>query len=280
MSQVNSTGKMRLRRFSPTQRIFHLLLMLCFLTQGSTGLGRMYIQTDWGRGLASFFGGYEAALTIHKYVGLLMICGFLIHILYLVFSLNWKNLKDSLFGPDSLIPTPDDIRQFFHHVAWFFGLVRAPRFDRWGYWEKFDYWAVFWGIPILGITGLVLAFPLVSTRFVPGWGLNIALWIHRIEAILAMAHVFIIHFFIGHLRRTSFPMDRAMFEGSVELDLANHEKPFWVARLAQSGKLQRMIVPESTLARRILFYAFGYTAMMVGVFLLIGGLVNSPYITW
>lgn len=277
---MKPSGRIRLKRFSVGQRLFHVLLMLSFLTQGATGLGRMYIETAWGKGLASFFGGYGRALTIHKYVGILMICGFLVHLLYLVVSIDWKHFKSSLFGPDSLIPTPGDAREFIHHVCWFFGLIRAPRFDRWGYWEKFDYWAVFWGIPILGITGLILAYPLVSTRVVPGWALNIAFWIHRIEAILAMAHVFIIHFFIGHLRRTSFPMDRAMFEGSVDLDVATHEKPFWVARLAQTGKLQGMLVPESKPVRRLLFYVFGYAAMMVGVFLLIGGLVNSPYITW
>jgi len=277
---VKPSGKIRLKRFSVGQRIFHLLLMLSFLTQGATGLARMYIETDFGKGLASFFGGYERALAIHKYVGILMICGFLVHILYLLLVVDWKQFKSSLFGPDSLIPTPTDAKEFFHHVCWFFGLIRAPRFDRWGYWEKFDYWAVFWGIPILGITGLILAYPLISTRVIPGWGLNIVFWIHRIEAILAMAHVFIIHFFIGHLRRTSFPMDRAMFEGSVDLNVANHEKPFWVARLAQTGKLENMLVPEAKPAKRLLFYVFGYAAMMVGVFLLIGGLVNSPYITW
>jgi cytochrome b subunit of formate dehydrogenase len=179
-----------------------------------------------------------------------------------------------------LIPQPHDIKEFFHHVCWFFGLVREPRLDRWTYWEKFDYWAVFWGIPILGITGLLLGYPLAATEIVPGWGLNIAFAVHRDEAILAMGYIFFVHFFRGHLRRANFPMDRAMFEGSVDLEVASHERPFWVARLAQTGKLQRMLVPESSLASRALYYAFGYAAMGVGIFLLIGGLLNSPYITW
>jgi hypothetical protein len=126
-----------------------------------------------------------------------------------------------------------------------------------GFWvlprpRSFDYWAVFWGIPLLGATGLLLAYPLTASKIMPGWGLNVALWIHRIEAILAMCHVFIIHFFIAHLRRHNFPMDRAMFEGSADLTATRHERPAWIARLA----------------------------VVVGIFLLIGGLVNSPYITW
>jgi cytochrome b subunit of formate dehydrogenase len=278
--KVKSNAMIRLRRFTVGQRIFHLLLMLSFLTQGATGLARMYIETSWGKTLASVFGGYESALTVHKFSGFVMMGLFLAHILYVVLRINWRDFPNSVLGPESLIPQPYDIREFFHHVCWFLGLIRAPRFDRWGYWEKFDYWAVFWGIPILGITGLLLGYPLVSTRIVPGWGLNIAFSVHRDEAILAMGYIFVVHFFRGHLRRTNFPMDRAMFEGSVDLDVANHEKPFWVARLAQTGKLQSLLVPESRPAPRILFYAFGYSAMAVGVFLLIGGLLNSPYITW
>lgn len=164
------------------------------------------------------FGGYEAALTVHKYVGIFMICGFLIHVLYLLFRIDWQDFPRSLFGPDSLLPRPKDIKDFFQHIGWFFGMTRAPQFDRWGYWEKFDYWTVFWGMVIMGGTGLILVYSMAASRLMPGWGLNVTFWIHRIEAILAMAHVFIIHFFIAHLRRHNFPMDRAMFEGSVDID--------------------------------------------------------------
>lgn len=272
--------KRRIRRFTPTQRIFHLGLILTFLTQGATGLARMYIETSFGKRLAWIFGGFEASLTVHKVVGIFMIFGFIIHIIYLLGSVRWREFPGSLFTSESLIPRPKDIKEFLQHGGWFFGLAKAPEVDRWGYWEKFDYWAVFWGIPILGITGILLAYPLAASEIIPGWGLNVAFWVHRIEALLAMAHVFVIHFFIGHLRRQNFPMDRAMFEGSVDLDHARHERPDWVNRLEEKGELQDHLVPEASLAARALYYAFGYSAMIVGVLLLIGGLVNSRSITW
>ena len=196
---MSPNEKTRIKRFTLMQRLFHLLLMLSFLTQGATGLARMYIETPWGKRLIWLFGGYESALTVHKYVGIFMICGFLVYILYLFFQIDWRHFPHSLFGPDSLVPKSHDIKDFFHHIGWFLGMTKAPQFDRWGYWEKFDYWAVFWGIPILGITGLVMAYSLTASRFIPGWGLNVVFWIHRIEAIIAMCHVFIIHFFIGHI---------------------------------------------------------------------------------
>lgn len=273
-------GKNRIRRFTPVQRIFHLLLILSFLTQAATGLARMYIETPFGRGLAAILGGYEASLSIHKFVGIFMIFGFLVHFFYMLFAVKWREFPSNLFNADSLLPGPKDLKAFFQHVGWFFGIGKAPGFDRWGYWEKFDYWAVFWGIPILGVTGLMMAYSMTSTRIIPGWSLNVAFWIHRIEAMLAMAHVFIIHFLIGHLRWHNFPMDRAMFEGSVDATASRHERPAWIERLERTGNLKGLLVGETSIGLRILYYLFGYAAMATGVYLLIGGLVNSASITW
>ncbi len=254
--------------------------MLAFLFQAATGLARMYIETPWGRWLSGLFGGYETAKTIHVNIGIAMLCGMLVHVVYLLIKIDWMNLSRSVAGPDSLLPQPKDIKEFFQHIGWFLGAGKAPPFDRWGYWEKFDYWAVFWGMVIIGITGLMMAFPFTSSRVMPGWALNVAFWIHRIEALLAMAHVFIIHFFIAHLRRHNFPMDRAMFEGSVDLAATRHEKPSWVARLEKAGELERSLVSEAPVVQRAIFYVFGYAAVLIGVFLLLGGLINSPDITW
>lgn len=277
---MNAKEKTSIKRFTPVQRIFHLLLIVLFLGQASTGVARMYIETSWGKSLAWVFGGYEACLTIHKVLGIVLICCFMVHVIYLLFKVNWREFPGCLFRPDSLFPRPKDVKDFFQHIGWFFHIAKAPQFDRWGYWEKFDYWAVFWGIPILGLTGLLLAYSLAASRIIPGWGLNVAFWIHRIEAILAMAHVFIVHFFIGHLRRHTFPMDRAMFDGSADLAATRHERPAWVARLEETGRLQGSLIPEVWTGFRVLFYVFGYAAMVIGIFLLIGGLVNGTSVTW
>ncbi|CAB1058943.1 Putative cytochrome C [Olavius sp. associated proteobacterium Delta 1] len=278
-SHMQGDGR-RIKRFSLAQRLFHFLLMLSFLTQAATGLSRMYIETQWGRSLASIFGGYQWALTIHKWVGIFMLILFGVHLLYIFNKIEWRRLPRSLKSPDSLLPQWSDVRLALQHVGWFFGRSTPPQFDRWGYWEKFDYWAVFWGMAILGGTGLILAYSLYSTRFIPGWTLNVAFWIHRLEALLAIGHVFIIHFFIAHIRRHSFPMDRAMFEGTVSLDAARQEKPAWIARLEQNGELEAVLAPKPNRKLRFLYYLIGFAAVGVGLFLLIGGLVQSRHITW
>ena len=75
-------------------------------------------------------------------------------------------------------------------------------------------------------------------------------------------------------------MDRAMFEGTVSLDAARQEKPAWIARLEQNGQLDAALAPKANRQLRLLYYLIGFTAVGIGIFLLIGGLVNSPYITW
>ena len=195
-------------------------------------------------------------------------------------GLSWKGFPGSLRSPDSILFRPKDMKDFFQHIAWFLGIKKAPEFDRWGYWEKFDYFAVFWGMIILGVTGLLMAYPLASSRIMPGWGLNVAFWVHRIEALLAMAHLFVIHFFIAHLRRHNFPMDEAMFQGSADLEATRHERPAWITRLKQNGQLDGALVAEAMPAQRVIYYVFGFAAVAVGLFLLIGALLNVRYISW
>lgn len=273
-------SKNRIKRFTPLQRLFHLLLMVSFLTQGASGLARMYFETPFGKWLSGFFGGYEGALHVHINVGIFMIIGFVIHAVYILFKVDWRNFPGSIFGPDSLMFRFKDLKDFFAHIAWFFGGKKSPDFDRWGYWEKFDYLAVFWGMVILGITGLLMAYSLAASRWMPGWGLNVAFWIHRIEAILAMAHIFIIHFFVAHLRRHNFPMDRTMFEGSADLEATRHERPAWIARLQENNELDGALVAGANPGLRIVSYIVGFAAVLTGLILLVGALVNTAYISW
>jgi len=95
-----------------------------------------------------------------------------------------------------------------------------------------------------------------------------------------LAHVFIIHFFIAHLRRHNFPMDRTMFVGSADYKAVRHEKPEWIQRLKENGELDGMLVDDAPSGLRIFHYLLGYAAVAFGLFLLFGALINTPYITW
>ena len=119
-------AKNRVKRFTPLQRFSHIFLMVTFLIQSASGLGRMYIETIFGQRLCWIFGGYEATREVHLWVGIVMLVGFVLHACYLLFKLDWMNLRKSLIGPDSMLPRPTDIKEFFQHVGWFFGVRQPP----------------------------------------------------------------------------------------------------------------------------------------------------------
>lgn len=270
---------MRIKRFSIQDRVFHLFLILTFLIQTATGFSRLFFPTEWGKTLNAVFGGYESSILIHKWVGILMIWGFIFHTLYLITKIDWKNPGTSIFGPDSLVPNIHDVKHFWQRLRWFFGMGPRPRIGRWAYWEKFDYWAVYWGLPLLAVTGAMMMYPVFTSRYIPGWTLNIAALLHRAEAILAVSYIFIVHFYVGHLRPSSFPMNEAMFAGSVSVEELTEEKPAWMEQLQNEGKIETVKTKTPSLFYRITYFIFGYAALGLGVYLLINGIVYSRYIT-
>jgi len=271
---------MRIVRFSLFDRLFHVFIMVTFLLQAVTGLGRLLYATAWGKGVVNLFGGYDGATAVHNTVGILMIIGFVMHLAYVLAKVEWKSWRRSLFDADSLVPRRTDVVHLGQKIRWFFGLGPPPAFDRWTYWEKFDYWAVFWGLPLLGVTGILLMYPLATSRLLPGWVLNVLVLLHRAEALLAMLYIFIIHFTIGHFRRGMFPMNECMFAGSVELEKEGKEKPLWIARLQEEGRLEEVMVAGPPRWYRVMYFIFGYSAVALGLYLLINLLIYRSSIEW
>lgn len=280
MAASNPATALRLRRFTGTQRLFHLGLVVLFMLLSVTGLGWMYIETTWGRALVGWFGGYPNTLLVHRIGGLVLLGGFVAQLIYLLVAIDWRNLGRSLLGPDSVFFHARDLRQFFGHLGWVLGIAKRPAFERWTWWEKFDYWAVWWGLVIVGATGLLIYNPVASSEYLPGWFYNIALWIHRIEAVLAMGHIFTVHFFVEHWRPANFPYNNSMFDGSVPLEEAREERAAWVARLEAEGTLQQHLVPVTPLPVRMVQLLFGLSMIGLGLFLLVGGLYYVTALTF
>jgi len=154
-------------------------------------------------------------------------------------------------------------------IRWFFFRGPKPVFDRWTYWEKFDFLAVFWGMFAIGGSGLMLWFPAVFGRFLPGWMLNVATIIHSDEALLATGFIFTVHFFNTHARPEKFPMDFVIFNGQ----MAKHE--FIEERGAQWRRYEEMQTTEdyavkktSGVAYDFIFKVFGFLSLFTGAALL------------
>lgn len=240
-------------RFTPFERMLHLMMVTSFLTLVITGMPLKFYYTDWAKVMFRLIGSPEVARTLHHYAAVVTFAYFILHVgsLIPVFWRQRHNLRNpitgkfslarvwaTVFGPDSMVPSFQDWRDFIAHQKWFFGKGPKPHFDRWTYWERFDYFAVFWGIAIIGFSGLILWFPKFFTLFLPGWIINIAMVVHSDEALLAAGFIFSFHFFNTHFRIEKFPMDTVIFSGRISKTEMLHERKRWYDRLVAAGRLE------------------------------------------
>jgi len=228
-------------RFSRRWRVLHVIVILSFIGLAITGMVLKFAGAKWAVFIANnLLGGFEAAGFIHRVCALATFGYFAVH-LYYMFE-NWKktdkSLKQYLFDKEGLIPTWNDVKEFLLTIRWFFGHKKQPNYGRWTYWEKFDYMAVFWGVTMIGLSGLMLWFPEFFTRFFPGKLINIATIIHSDEAVLATGFIFTVHFFNTHFRPEKFPMDPVIFTGKVPVEVFKHERPREYEIVKKDGTLK------------------------------------------
>ncbi len=232
------------QRFTRLERLLHILMIVSFISLALTGMTLKFSYTGWAVFLSKVFGGFESAGYIHRAAAVIMFGIFFAHIYDLVFTKrreygSWKAL---LFGPNTMLPTKKDFQDFTASMKWFIGRGERPQYGRWTYWEKFDYFAVFWGVFVIGSTGLTLWFPEFFTNFIPGWMINVATIIHSDEALLATGFIFTVHFFNTHLRPEKFPMDLVVFTGRMPVHELKLDKPEEFERLKAAGKLKDYLV--------------------------------------
>jgi cytochrome b subunit of formate dehydrogenase len=253
------------RRFDLYHRVTHLVLMTSFFGLALTGLPLRFSDARWARVLANAWGGFEAAGFVHRVCAAALIGAFLAHVGRIVHRVYVARDFTALWGPSSMVPQPRDLREMVAHLRWFVGRGPRPAFDHFTYWEKFDYWAVFWGMLIIGGSGLLLWFPAFFSTFLPGWVFNIALLVHGEEALLAIGFIFTIHFFNGHLRPDKFPLDPVIFTGRVSEHDLKEERPGEFARLAREGRLAAFeATPPSARAARVAWIV-GPAGLCVGL---------------
>jgi cytochrome b subunit of formate dehydrogenase len=237
MAQENSEGRYHVR-FTLWQRWLHVIVFSTFLGLAFTGSILRFSEAHWAINSARAMGGFSAILFFHKLCAVLLTAGFLIHLGEVAWRVLIRREKGLLWGPDSLVPRLKDVKDIFDHLRWFLWLGPKPKFDRFAYWEKFDYWAVFWGMGIIGISGYAMWFPSFFSRLMQGSTLNVALLLHGEEALLAVWFIFAIHFFNTHLRPGSFPMDMVIFTGTEDEKEFREKRPEEYQRLLQEGRLK------------------------------------------
>jgi cytochrome b subunit of formate dehydrogenase len=218
-------------------RYEHYILALTFILLCLTGLPLKFFYYGWAKSLINTLGGIHATRLIHRISGVTMVALFFYHIYeqiarllttYVIpalktSSFSWKEMGKVIYYAPTF-PRWKDIKDFIDFVkfATFISNSR-PKHERFHWREKFDYWAVFWGIPILGITGVVLWFPVQFTHYIPGWLINLSFIAHSDEALLAVSVILVWHMYNAHLNYDKFPMSPLFMTGYLPEDIMKHE---------------------------------------------------------
>ncbi len=197
-------------RFSVSDRMQHVLVIVTFTLLALTGLPQKYSNLDWAKTLVSAMGGIDWVRMIHHLSALVLILTCLYHVVNGAYRLLFRHARFEMF------PRLKDAQDAAGNIAYFLGIRPThPRFDRYNYMEKFEYWGVAWGMAVMALTGLALLFPTVVTALLPGIMIPAAKSIHGGEALLAVSVIVLWHLFNTHLNPRVFPVNLSIFTGRV-----------------------------------------------------------------
>lgn len=194
-------------RMSSAQRIQHMVLLVSFVALVLTGFALKY-PDSW---LAVLMGSSESFRRIsHRVVGVVLIGVGVFHLWYLGSTVEGrKALRD-------MLPRRKDLADFIQAIRYYaLGNPNKPKFARFNYAEKAEYWAVVWGTLIMGLTGVMVWFKVGVFGFFPRWVIEVALAIHFYEAILATLAIAVWHFYNVIFDPDVYPLNWALVDGRV-----------------------------------------------------------------
>lgn len=213
-------------RFSLRQRVEHFVTMLVFALLCLTGLPQKFYASGWAQALVHGFGGFDMTRWIHRACGLVLAASTVFHFSVAIAGMLSRRVAFSM------VPTRQDFEDVVQQLRYYLGSTdRQPLYDRYTYKEKFEYWGLVAGNVIMVLTGLVLFFPVLVARFLPGQLIPVAKVMHSNEALMAVLVIAIWHVFNAHLAPEVFPFDTAMFTGKVTRARYLHEHPLELARM-------------------------------------------------
>ncbi len=237
MAAVNETISLekalgeKISRFDVHQIIQHAGLMVSFTVLVLTGLPLKFHQSAISQWWVGIWGGIEATRSAHHFAAWVMVIVCVYHLFYIAHST--LILKKPF--PTKMLPGRQDLIKFFQEFAYFLGQRNEkPKFDRFNWREKFDYWAIFWGMPIMAGSGFILMYPVLVSKFLPGWVIPAALVAHSDEAMLALSWIAFVHIFFNHFTPGVFPLNTSIFTGKVSNERYLREHALEYERLLEN----------------------------------------------
>jgi formate dehydrogenase subunit gamma len=237
MQSTGEGGQMtheKFRRFSSWRIAEHWMLLLTFAVLVITGLSQKFYTIDISQWLIFHLGGIDRARLIHRGAGVIFSLITAVHMLTGIIGITLKN------WPPSMFINKEDISDLIHNIRYYLGMEKSPAVcGRYNYRQKFEYWGVLLSGVLMMFTGLILWFPALITRFLPGEVIPAAKVLHTNQAFLMFLIIALWHIYNSIFSPEVFPMDTSMFTGYISRERMIHEHPVELESI-ERGPLERV----------------------------------------
>jgi len=199
------------------QRAQHATLAISFILLAWTGFALKY-PDSW---IGHFIISNEVVRSwTHRIAGLVLLAVGVCHVGYLIANRQGRRLAKDM------LPKAKDLRDVVGNANYLTGLtVEKPKFGRFGYAEKMEYWAVMWGTIVMGLTGLAIRAKVPVTHVLPRWMVDVCTNVHFYEAVLACLAIVVWHFYHVMFDPDIYPLNRASLDGRVSPEWQHEEHP-------------------------------------------------------
>lgn len=214
-------------RMNLHERVQHHLTWSTFVLLAITGF-MVELPEEW----VSVFGQYRGTVffwrgIIHRVAAVVMMANMLYQAWYVLFTMPGRSYLRSM------LPRLQDAKDAVMNIAYYVRLTQQkPRFDRFNYKEKLEYWTGIIGSIIITVTGLFLWFEEYFSKFI----IDVSILVHTMEAILATSAIMVWHFYEVHLKPGKFPMSTIWLDGKISEHEMIEEHPLEYERLVKSEK--------------------------------------------
>jgi cytochrome b subunit of formate dehydrogenase len=218
------------RRFNTGMTIGHLVLTLAFIALALSGFALRYPDTWWARVLFHGETGLAARGLVHRISALVLVGVAVVNACFLIGTKKGRRELGFLmmgFG---------DLRDAFLNVAYMLGLRKAPpKFDRYSYIEKFEYWGMWWGTLLMIFTGFSMWFVNAFLKFLPKVALDVIALIHFYEAWLAVLTIVVWHLYYMIFDPHTYPMNWSWITGRITIEDLKERHPLEYERVAEGN---------------------------------------------